>query len=197
VLLRAVKDLGEFEKRHANAPSDVRRGSPDPAALDNVRRGSPDPAALDNVRRGSPDPAARDHVRRGSPDPAAPNVRRSSPDPAALDAQLLLSVYELLCRWRSRAETAGHFPPSTDVRQLIADPVHALLGPFASSVVGTLRVPSSTLSVVGTLRVPSPGANISPDVSPLEPARIASTADESTTSGDALTPANKKIPSQC
>ncbi|HEY2412431.1 MAG TPA: hypothetical protein VGI40_09325, partial [Pirellulaceae bacterium] len=136
VLLRAVKDLGEFEKHHS--------------------------------------------------DDACPDVRRGSPDPAASEDQLLLSVYELLCRWRSRAEAAGHFQPSAHIPELIADTLRSLLGPLASP-----------LSVEGTLRMPSPSANATPDVSPLEPARIALTTGESTTSTAALTSPHEKTSPKC
>jgi len=123
VLLRAVKELDEFETRHAD-------------------------------------------------------IVQEQPSPPLSEDQLLFTVYELLCRWRSHAEAAGHFPNSADIPQLIIDNLHSLLGPLASPLT--------------TTDTQSASANIGDDVSPLQPALIAPTADQPTTSIDALTsPAQK------
>jgi hypothetical protein len=54
-----------------------------------------------------------------SPSPASPQLT---------EEQLLHSVYQLLCRWRSRAEAAGNVTASVDVPAFIADTLTTILG---------------------------------------------------------------------
>lgn len=42
--------------------------------------------------------------------------------------ELLHSVFEFLCHWRSQAETGGNLPPSENIPQLIADGLRTLIG---------------------------------------------------------------------
>src|SRR5262249_25013567 len=116
-----------------------------------------------------------------------PDARRGSPEPAAplSDDQLLHSVYQLLCRWRSRAEAAGHFPPSAPIRHPIADNLHAPLGPLAKIDDGTSAIDSPTR------------ANIPLGVSAASTTPVAAISDQPSTSNDALTSPDKKISSKC
>lgn len=111
---------------------------------------------------------------------------RGSPDPALTEDQLLLSVFELLCRWRTKAEAAGHLPRVTNLRQLIAENLHALIGPLASG-----------LSSSSPADHHSPSANISGAVSVLGANSIAPIPDQPITSDDALTSAEKKETPKC
>jgi hypothetical protein len=128
LLLRAVKDFGEFEKTHGHSAQE-------------------------------------------------------KPSQPLSENQLLFTAFELLCRWRAQAEAAGHFPASADIRQLVFENLHALLGPLASRLTTT------------DTRLPS--AHIGDEVSAIEHALIAPTTDQPTTSIDDANISQQKNSPQC
>lgn len=106
------------------------------------------------------------------------DMAQEKPSQPLSEEQLLFTVYELLCRWRSRAEAAGYFQSSADIRQLIVDHLHSLLGPLASPLTTTDQQSAS--------------ANIGDDVSATSITALSATTDQPTTSIDALTPPEQK-----
>jgi len=104
----------------------------------------------------------REEVRKQAPEVNLPAMRvllravktlddlEANPDQAAPDKSgqhlseddLLQSVFDLLCRWRTRAEAAGRLPHAPDIAQCIADGLANLIGP---TVIDTLRVASQSI----------------------------------------------------
>jgi hypothetical protein len=121
--------------------------------------------------------------------PSASAAQPPTPAPVS-EQQLLHSVFDLLCRWRSRAEAAGHFQRSADIGRLVADVLQSLLGP--SLPCPLVKHDDNTLHIESQTR-----ANLFDQVSAIETTAIDPTTDPQCTSDEALTPPAQKTSSKC